>query len=105
MARSKEEAFDFENIVIGSSIVDNSLISKYRIKIKDKDFRSSKNKIILQTIFKLYETEDFVDLINLSGKLIEEDNLKNIGGLNYLNDLVVKCYNLDTIVRVINFLK
>lgn len=75
-----------ENNVLASIIIDNDSICEVMGILKPEDFYSSSNKIIYKNLREMYENNTPIDMITLSEKL--KDDLKKIGGISYLSDLI-----------------
>lgn len=75
-----------ESNVLASIIIDNDSICEVMGILKPEDFYSSSNKIIYKDLREMYENNTPIDMITLSEKL--KDNLKKIGGISYLSDLI-----------------
>lgn len=75
-----------ENNVLASIIIDNDSICEIMGILKPEDFYSCSNKIIYKNLREMYENNTPIDMITLSEKL--KDDLKKIGGISYLSDLI-----------------
>jgi replicative DNA helicase len=92
---------EFEELLIGLLIIDNSLIDKLHDKIET--FESPTSNTLINTIFELHIQDGFVDLVTLSNRLREIDEWDNIGGVTYLSYILEKKHEIDTIRKVVSF--
>ncbi len=82
-----------EQVVIGKVLIGELSDDKDRIKsvvrvIKLEHFFSKEHKKIYHAILELYRESKRIDIISVKAKLEETGELEDIGGLEYLADLV-----------------
>ncbi|MGM0501455.1 MAG: replicative DNA helicase [Bacillota bacterium] len=82
---SSEEA---EKSTLGSMLLDREAIPTAVEHLQENDFYWNKHAIIYNAICKLFDKGDPVDLVTLTEKLREEDQLEEIGGASYITTLV-----------------
>lgn len=75
-----------ERAVIGSALLDNQVIEVVEVIISAGDFYTEAHKKIFSAILTHYKKTP-IDIITL-GKLLDEQTLKNIGGISYVSSLV-----------------
>ncbi|PIR41138.1 MAG: replicative DNA helicase [Candidatus Yanofskybacteria bacterium CG10_big_fil_rev_8_21_14_0_10_46_23] len=77
-----------EQSVLGSLILDNASINKVADIVHAQDFYHRANQIVYQAILDLYLKSEPVDILSLSNKLREANQLDVVGGVGYLTSLV-----------------
>lgn len=77
-----------ESSLIGSLLLDKEAIIKIADIVGADDFYVEKNRLIFEAIISLYEKREPIDLVTLSNKLEQMNELDNIGGASYLTGLV-----------------
>jgi replicative DNA helicase len=93
-------SIEFEELLIGLLIIDNSLIDKLHDRIET--FESPTSNTLINTILNFIQ-DGFVDLVTLSNRLREIDEWDNIGGVTYLSYILEKKHEIDTIRKVVSF--
>src|SRR5574343_600632 len=74
-----------ERAVIGSALLDNQVIEAVEVIISAGDFYTEAHKKIFGAIITHYKKTP-IDIITI-GKLLDEQMLKNIGGMSYISSL------------------
>lgn len=77
-----------EASLIGSLLLDKEAIIKIADIVGSADFYVDKNRLIFEAILNLYEKREPIDLVTLTNKLEQMNELDNIGGAAYLTELV-----------------
>jgi replicative DNA helicase len=93
-----------ERIVIGSVLVDPELLHNSIQDFQPKLFNDPANKIIAETIIKLYVTGSKVDLLTLTNQLMKDLQLENVGGAIYISSLTNEVYaiaNFEVYIRLL----
>jgi replicative DNA helicase len=78
---------DAESSLIGSILIDKDAIIRVADLVTPDDFYASRNAIIYAAIMDLYEKRLPLDLLTLSNRLREVNELENVGGAAYLAEL------------------
>lgn len=78
---------DAETGLLGSILIDDSVITAVADKITDSDFYEPRHGTIYRSMLKLYEQNKPVDLLTLSSSLKDSDSLDLAGGSSYLTEL------------------
>lgn len=93
---------DAEKSLLGSLILDKNAILKIVDFLTNKDFYQGIHQQIYQAIIELFEKGEPVDLLSVSARLKEKNQLENIGGRSYLTDLINSVPNA---LHVLNYAK
>ena len=79
-----------EQAVIAGLMIDKNAIIKVADLLHPQDFYSRENQLIYECMIELFTKNHPIDILNVSTKLKEKDQLKDIGGRTYLADLINK---------------
>jgi replicative DNA helicase len=77
-----------EQAVLGAMLLQKEAIGKVLSLIREDDFYKPAHQKIFRTILKLFEKNEVADLITVTEELQKQNLLEEIGGANYLTDLV-----------------
>ena len=77
-----------ERSVLGALMLDKEAIIKVADLIKPSDFYQPAHAKIFDAIFELFEKGEPIDVLSVSKKLKDKDELNNIGGSSYLADII-----------------
>lgn len=77
-----------EIAVLGSILLDKSLIDVAGEKLKPEHFYLKEHQLIFKSILELYSEDKAVDLISLTDWLKKKGELEKIGGASFLSSLV-----------------
>jgi len=77
-----------ESSVLGSLLLESDAIIKVADFLSAEDFYHPPHQIIYQTILDLFNKNKPVDLLSVKTELKEKKLLKNIGGVDYLTELI-----------------
>jgi len=77
-----------EESLIGSILIDSESITKISHFLKTEDIYSEKIKWCFQACLSLLERMEGINQVSLAHELSLQDKLENIGGIDYLNNLV-----------------
>lgn len=83
------QAIDFENSLLGSLLANQDNIGEVDM-LEPKHFYNTKNEIVYSTIMTLYNRNEKIDTLLVSNELKKEKKLEEIGGFQYLAELVKK---------------
>lgn len=81
-------SFEAEQAVIGGLLLDNETWSDVSERVVDRDFYTRSHRLIFSTIEKLSSNDIPVDIVTLSEKLEDTQELEGIGGIAYLAELL-----------------
>ncbi len=79
-----------EQSVLGSLLIDQDAIIKIADKLNAEQFYRGSHKKIYEAIIALYERREPADIVTVSGELAQRGVLEEIGGEEYLTELVDK---------------
>lgn len=82
-------SIEAEQSVIGSMILDRDAIGIALENISSNDFYQPDLRIIFEAIVTLYDNNKPVDLVTLQNQLKDENNLEQVGGVNYISQLAM----------------
>lgn len=77
-----------EQSVLGALMLDKDAIIKIANLIRLGDFYKDDHNIIYEAMIDLYEKREPIDLLSLSNRLEEKNQLYKVGGSSYLSSLV-----------------
>lgn len=86
--RLPPQDIEAEKGLLGSLMLDKDAIIKVADLLHPDDFYKSTHKEIYQAIENLFTSGEPIDLISVSSKLREKENLEKIGGIAYLTELI-----------------
>src|SRR3989338_2978530 len=78
---------DAEKSLLGSVLIDRDALNKVGDHLQVEDFYNRSHQLIYEAAFALFEKREPIDLLSLSNKLEERDQLEQIGGRTYLTSL------------------
>jgi len=76
-----------EQSLLGSLLIDKDAIIRIADIVGPEDFYHDKHKMIFEAILDLFRKREPIDLLTLSNRLIDKDQLETIGGRTYLVSL------------------
>ncbi|MED0665741.1 replicative DNA helicase [Bacillus badius] len=79
------QAAEVENTVLGSIFLEPDLA--YETNLTVEHFSRAANRIIFEAIQKLAEQNVPVDVMTVTQKLLENEQIENVGGVSYLTEL------------------
>ncbi len=77
-----------EKSVLGSLMLDKDAVIKIANLIRQGDFYRDDHNLIYQAMIELYEKREPIDVLSLSNRLEEKNQLDVVGGSSYLTELV-----------------
>lgn len=86
-----------EQNVLGSFIIDNSLAADFLPQLAVEDFYSPSHRTIVETLMEMLRLNVTIELVTLVDKLERDQLLSGVGGLSYINSMVV------SVLSVANF--
>ncbi|MFA5021611.1 MAG: replicative DNA helicase [Patescibacteria group bacterium] len=78
---------EMEQSLLGSLLIDKDAIIKIADFISVNDFYKDSHQNIFETMKELYEKREPIDLLSLSSRLEEKNQLDSVGGRSYLTSL------------------
>ena len=91
-----------EQSVLGALMIDKNAIIKIADLVNEEDFYKDSHGKIYKTMLYLYEHHEPIDLLSLSNRLKETNNLEEIGGHNYLASLA---NGVPTAANIVHYAK
>ena len=93
MAKEKFEklppqSIEAEQSVLGSILLDKKAMVKVADILKANDFYRDVHKIIFESMLELFEKNEPIDIMTVSTRLEDKDQLDKTGGSSYLTELV-----------------
>ncbi len=82
------QSIDAEKCLLGCFLVDENSIIKVGDYLKPRDFYKNKHKKVYEVMEEFFEKGENIDILTISNRLKEKEQLKEIGGRSYLTDLV-----------------
>jgi replicative DNA helicase len=76
-----------EQSVLGCLLLDKEAIIKVGDILRPEDFYKDAHGLILEAMYDLYEKREPIDILSLSNRLKDKNQLEMIGGQSYLADL------------------
>ena len=86
--RLPPQNIEAEQSVLGSLMLDKDAVVKVSDILKSDDFYRGVHQSIFEIILELFERGEPIDLLSVSNRLEEKEELENIGGTSYLTDLI-----------------
>ncbi len=96
------QALEAEESVLGALMIDKDAIIKVADILHPHDFYNRSHQIVYSAITSLYEKSEPIDILSLSNKLRESNELESIGGTTMLASLV---NNVPTSSHVVHYAK
>lgn len=76
-----------EQSVLGALLIDKNATIKIADSLKPEDFYKDTHAMIYKTMLEIYERKEPIDLLSLTNRLEEKNQLKTVGGRSYLTTL------------------
>lgn len=86
--RLPPQNIEAEQSVLGSLMLDKDAVIKISDILRPGDFYRGANQIIFEAMIELFEQKEPIDLLSVSNRLEEKEELEKIGGISYLTDLI-----------------
>jgi replicative DNA helicase len=77
-----------ERSVLGAILIDSGAINLVAEFLKQEHFYKRENQLIYSAMLTLFEKQQPIDVVTIQDELKKNDALKQIGGKNYLSDLI-----------------
>lgn len=86
--RIPPQNIDSEKALLGSIMLKPDILNEIITIISTESFYAEKHRIIYKTIFELFGKNEPIDLLSVSSRMKEKNELEQIGGRSYLAELV-----------------
>ena len=90
IAKIPPHSSDAETSVLGAIMIDRDAIAEVAGFLLPEHFYENSNSLVFAAMLALFEERQPIDLVTLKEKLKEQKKLKEVGGVEYLTDLVNK---------------
>lgn len=77
-----------ERSILGAVLLDKDAMFKITDIITPQDFYEERNGIIFDAMLSLFDKRQAIDIVTVSEKLEANGNIKEVGGMSYLTELV-----------------
>jgi len=106
MSKAKIPPHDLEaeKALLGSVLIDNTLLPTLLSSLTKEDFYEEEHQIIFERIDKMFSKNINLDLLTLKSELDRNNELQKIGGITYLSELTEGTYSLhsfDSLIKII----
>ena len=92
-------AFDIEEYILSAILVDENVLNKISMFLKDYHFYKEVNSIIYRIILELKEKNNPIDIVIVTNELRNQKLLDEVGGAYYISSLACKYINSLNIVN------
>ena len=95
---------ELEEIILGSLLIDNSVIDKIMIEFTTNLFFVERNKFIAEAIIGLYKKNSAIDLVTMVTELKLNGKLQAVGGPAFISSLtsrVASAHNIEFHLRIL----
>lgn len=96
---------DAEVSVLGALLLDKDAVIKIADLLRPEDFYKDSHRMIYEAVLGLFEEREPIDIVTLSNKLENLDQLKEIGGASYITTLANSVPTSGHIVHHANIVK
>lgn len=76
---------ELEFKILGSILLNNECLTDVNLIIKPEVFADNRNRLVYESILKLYDDNKSIDSITIADQMSKDDTLNAIGGINYLS--------------------
>lgn len=76
-----------EQAVLGAVIIDSDVLISVMEKIEANDFYKTTHQMVFQVMIELVEEQEPVDMVTVTARLKDKDQLEEVGGVSYLSEL------------------
>ncbi|MEK8128966.1 replicative DNA helicase [Paenibacillus filicis] len=104
MDRVPPQNLEAEQAVLGAILLDGDALVTAMERITDEDFYRGAHKHIFEAMIEIAEANEPVDLITLTARLQNKQQLEEIGGITYLSELanaVPTAANVDYYAQIV----
>lgn len=94
-----------ERSVLGALMIDKDAVIRISDFLNPEDFYQENHRLIYETILDLFSKNQPIDLLSVKTKLHEKKILNEVGGLDYLTDLINAVPTAAHVVHYANIVK
>ncbi len=100
--RLPPQSVEAEQSLLGGLMLDKNAIFKVADFLRSEDFYKNIHQEIYQTMIELFEKREPIDILSVSGRLKEKNELEGVGGSTYLTTVI---NSVPTATHVLNYAK
>lgn len=103
-AKNLPNVSDVEEVVLGSILLDSTVIDRIVSDFTENLFYEWKNRLIARTILELYKNNTAIDIVTLVNNLMKKEQLDDVGGAVYVSQLtsnVASTSNIEYHIRIL----
>ncbi len=97
-AKTPPHNIEAEQSVLGALMLEKDSIIKVADILKSNDFYQNKHSLIYEAMLDLYEKQEPLDMLSVSSRLEEKNQLEEVGGSSYLASLINSVASASNIV-------
>lgn len=86
-SRTPPQSMEAEQAVLGAILIDSDALTVAMERIGPEDFYRSAHQMIFEAMIRLNDSNEPIDLVTLTAKLQELNQLEDVGGVGYLTEL------------------
>ena len=104
MLKLMPQSIEAEEAVLGAVLVNPLSLGRIVETLKPESFYRPAHRIIYETCLELFKKNDPIDIVTVSQFLMDKNELENVGGRSYINDLalnVVTTANIEYYAKII----
>ena len=95
--RLPPQSLEAEQAIIGAALIDPKVMLPLVELIRAEDFYRYAHQLIYEGVMALFEKHEPVDAVTVSEWLLNKDELENVGGRAYINDLAMSVTMTDNV--------
>lgn len=103
--RLQPQSIEAEQSLLGALLIDNNAINKIISIVDTNNFYKQNHRAIYASILKLFNDNEPIDILTVSGHLQTIDKLEFVGGRAYINDLafsVISSANIEYYAQMVH---
>ena len=104
MLKLMPQSIEAEEAVLGAVLVNPLSLGRIVETLKPESFYKPAHRTIYEACLELFKKNDPIDIVTVSQYLMDKDELENVGGRSYINDLalnVVTTANIEYYAKII----
>ena len=104
MLKLLPQSVEAEEAVLGAVLVNPVSLGRVVETLKPSSFYKPAHKLIYETMLELFKKNEPIDIVTVSESLRNQDELENVGGRTYINNLamnVVTTANIEFYAKII----
>ncbi|MED4600572.1 replicative DNA helicase [Paenibacillus validus] len=104
MDRIPPQNLEAEQAVLGAILLDGDALVTAMERVRDEDFYRGAHQLIYEAMIEIAEANEPVDLVTLTARLQDKQQLEEVGGITYLSELanaVPTAANVDYYAQIV----